>query len=269
MSRFLSSLIDRTLSPTHVLQRRQPGLFEPTANAASARPGQLLEESSEHVATDHSATSSVRDSDSPSLPPRAKGSYSAHDVRTPSNQSGDFASNEAATHAPHSREAASSVHEIRETRVINISRDHIEQPQRTSRHARIEPPTQDQQGPAHRMNNAAETPSFTVARTNRPSEAVSENSAITRTPHEPVRTDAPRATRPVIPRIDTAANTARPAPRTVAPATTPVAPSVHVTIGRLEVRAVAPAATTTARKAPKAPRPTLEDYLRSRNGGSR
>lgn len=47
-------------------------------------------------------------------------------------------------------------------------------------------------------------------------------------------------------------------------------PAIHVTIGRVEVRAVpAPPPAPTRSAAPAAPRLTLEDYLRERNGGGR
>lgn len=48
------------------------------------------------------------------------------------------------------------------------------------------------------------------------------------------------------------------------------APTIRVTIGRVDVRAVA-APAREARRAPEPPRPglTLEDYLRRRGGGSR
>lgn len=47
-------------------------------------------------------------------------------------------------------------------------------------------------------------------------------------------------------------------------------PTIHVSIGRIEVRAVpAPTANNTRPQRPAAPRLSLEDYLRQRNGGRR
>jgi hypothetical protein len=47
------------------------------------------------------------------------------------------------------------------------------------------------------------------------------------------------------------------------------APTIHVTIGRIEVRATpAPASAPPSRPKP-APTMSLDDYLRQRNGGSR
>jgi hypothetical protein len=59
----------------------------------------------------------------------------------------------------------------------------------------------------------------------------------------------------------------RPRPLTIRePA--PVAPTIQVTIGRIEVRATAPTAPTRAVRS-AAPKLSLEDYLRSRGGGSK
>ena len=46
-------------------------------------------------------------------------------------------------------------------------------------------------------------------------------------------------------------------------------PSVHIHIGRIEVRAVTPPPAATPRPASKPPRLTLDDYLHQRNGGKR
>jgi hypothetical protein len=51
--------------------------------------------------------------------------------------------------------------------------------------------------------------------------------------------------------------------------TAPVAPTIQVTIGRIEVRANAPAATSARTTRPAAPKLNLEDYLRSRSGGTK
>lgn len=47
------------------------------------------------------------------------------------------------------------------------------------------------------------------------------------------------------------------------------APVIRVTIGRIDVRAVTQAAPPARRATPPAPKLTLEEYLRSRNGGKR
>lgn len=57
-------------------------------------------------------------------------------------------------------------------------------------------------------------------------------------------------------------------PRPNGPAVSAPAP-VHVTIGRIEVRATAPAADRPIRRAPPQPRLSLEDYLSGRRGGAR
>jgi hypothetical protein len=46
-------------------------------------------------------------------------------------------------------------------------------------------------------------------------------------------------------------------------------PPIHVTIGRIEVRATTPAADRPIRRAPPQPRLSLEDYLSGRRGGAR
>jgi hypothetical protein len=46
-------------------------------------------------------------------------------------------------------------------------------------------------------------------------------------------------------------------------------PAIHVTIGRVEVRAMMPAAQVKPPPERSAPKMSLDDYLRSRNGGQR
>jgi hypothetical protein len=46
----------------------------------------------------------------------------------------------------------------------------------------------------------------------------------------------------------------------------PSVPTIHISIGRIEVRAVSPPTPTRPRSAPVAPRLSLEDYLKSRGG---
>ncbi|WP_193198579.1 hypothetical protein [Nostoc sp. MG11] len=46
----------------------------------------------------------------------------------------------------------------------------------------------------------------------------------------------------------------------------PSVPTIHISIGRIEVRAVSPPAPTRSRSAPAAPRLSLEDYLKSKGG---
>ncbi|WP_141328745.1 hypothetical protein [Myxococcus sp. AB025B] len=61
------------------------------------------------------------------------------------------------------------------------------------------------------------------------------------------------------------------APRAAPPSVTqaPEAPVINVTIGRIEVRAVAPAAPPRSVPARPSASPSLEDYLARRNGGGR
>ena len=74
---------------------------------------------------------------------------------------------------------------------------------------------------------------------------------------------------PLNPRALPSAVTTRRAPKRIAnvgePQRTPDVPEIHVTIGRVEVRAAAPAPGPARRSAP--PGMTIEDYLRKRQGG--
>ncbi|HVO10135.1 MAG TPA: hypothetical protein VMX54_05215 [Vicinamibacteria bacterium] len=110
----------------------------------------------------------------------------------------------------------------------------------------------------------------------RPAPAVSAPKAIALEPRRPAElAAAPRPDHPLAPRAPTAppplhvpgrtAARQAPAPRAPAPEPPPV---VHVTIGRVEVRAEPPAVAPPAR-APRRPAAhlALEDYLRRRNGG--
>ncbi|MBV9786845.1 MAG: hypothetical protein JOZ51_01635 [Chloroflexi bacterium] len=59
-------------------------------------------------------------------------------------------------------------------------------------------------------------------------------------------------------------------PRTIEPSATQAGPQIHVSIGRIEVRAVTPPPAPAARPAPTpTPRMSLDDYLRSQNGDRR
>lgn len=58
------------------------------------------------------------------------------------------------------------------------------------------------------------------------------------------------------------------APPKAAPAS-PTPPAVHVSIGRVEIRAAAPAAPAPRPPAPRAPRLTLDEFLRNPRGGRR
>jgi hypothetical protein len=46
-------------------------------------------------------------------------------------------------------------------------------------------------------------------------------------------------------------------------------PAIHISIGRIEVRAVMPQKTTPKITSPSAAKLSLEDYLKQRNGGTR
>jgi hypothetical protein len=89
------------------------------------------------------------------------------------------------------------------------------------------------------------------------SRPASEESAaltvITELVNEPILTPLPPALPPSGVRVELA-----PAP----------APAIHVTIGRIEVRAVEKAPAGPSRYEPRGPRTSLEDYLRQRRGGT-
>lgn len=91
---------------------------------------------------------------------------------------------------------------------------------------------------------------------------VVEQKSSTPSIHPPPPPQAPRST--VLPRI--AEPRVIPPPRED-PRSAP--PAIHVTIGRVEVRATAPAAPPVPQKSKpsRAPKLSLDDYLRQRNGG--
>jgi hypothetical protein len=98
------------------------------------------------------------------------------------------------------------------------------------------------------------------------------------------------AAEPILPAPPTARVSAQPAPRSVAKTPEPPAllgsplrvplpravaaaseaeppPAIHVTIGRLEIRAIIPTASAPRAQPKRADSPSLEDYLRKRSGG--
>ena len=91
--------------------------------------------------------------------------------------------------------------------------------------------------------------------------------------------DNPREHWPAVERIRPSAGWVEPlaAPSAAAPAPTrrqpavdpPPAPTIRVTIGRVEVRAVLPPPAPARTPAPATPKLSLDEYLRSRNGGRR
>jgi hypothetical protein len=61
----------------------------------------------------------------------------------------------------------------------------------------------------------------------------------------------------------------RPVPTVARPSTATSPPPIHVTIGRVEVRAILPTPQSPRSAPPPAPKLSLDDYLKQRNGGGR
>lgn len=109
------------------------------------------------------------------------------------------------------------------------------------------------------------------ARTNATLVPPPENQAIARIAPERIivtRAEQPAPMSGIQPRIVPAAAVPERKPQTAQPETESQPPTIHVTIGRIEVKAAVPV-TLPKRSAPASSTMSLEEYLRRRQGGSR
>jgi len=126
-------------------------------------------------------------------------------------------------------------------------------PQPSSAQARVEA--------APRPRDRATHPSVLEPRTDASAPETPRDHAHDASP-APAPTQAQAILKPRLPYPEPVAQSAQPS------ASLPTEPTVHVTIGRVEIRAVAAAATPT-RAAPPKPALSLSDYLQRRDGGRR
>ena len=274
---YLAQLVERVLPTEPTLQRRQPTLFEP----AQPWSGASLEE----VVTERAATT-VRPSGRGDVPPASPWRAAPAEASAPLPAQATSLLAHAATDstvrapAPSPGEAPALPGEARGVprepplvdtivRVVTVN----PAPRAETVRNMVQPPVAV---PAGATGRAAAT------RVIEPPPMVRHAPPRTAEPERPRQPAAPRADPPLLPRRDRSAEAApavmpsraamraaaRSAVRPLDPAPAREPPPIEVTIGRVEVRAVA-AAPSNPRSQRAAPRLSLSQYLSDRNGGGR
>ena len=309
MTDLLASLVDRALDRAPVLQRRQPTIFEPAAEAAVSERSQFGNVSS--LAEDETSVE-------PKLPPRAQKSAS---TTNPSQ----FSSQSPPPEEPR-RESAESVSMRRRD---NPKVDPLPEDDRERKRLESARPALISESTANAIGHEARRPSDrlvphaiarredievapqrlieTIVERRIEREIISEHSkdspAMKDEPadarllnghpessgdiggkqaRQPLRVETkPRGnskeektTKPLIPTKPAPRTESAPTVRTVSRVAStrslkePTAPTIHVTIGRIEVRATPLTTGRAPTTRPAGPRLSLEDYLRTRGEGN-
>jgi hypothetical protein len=254
---FLSGLLDRAQGRAPVVERRRPALFEPPRPAS----GDSLVEASLEAAPAYSephATAYARDLTAPPPAPRPPvptgTTLSAPPVQpaplvepVPARQPAIPAHPAPPAHQPRPQESLIT-RTIHETTVAR-------EPAQPAVQVRIAQPPPAPVPPVAPVRATATAP----------------------VPGQPSpRPDSPAPApaiqpRPPAPRVATQNPARPPAPSQIARASIQrpgsPEPTIHVTIGRIEVRAMPPAVPASRSPRPNGPKLTLDSYLRARNGG--
>lgn len=254
MSDYLTNLVARTLDPSSVVQPRLASLFEPLANAdAQGRFSPFALEAEEGDARLAESAAETRAPAAPSsIPARVEGATREHSARYHTQSPTDAVERQVASSAREESPAAT---------VERAAAAHLT----AQTYAEKEAPTPSAASVVKSKDSASNISAGDA------SEAVHERRVLSESEGAPTsraaaRVVEPRLSRaPIVPAAQLPpASTAYDARREDA------APTIRVTIGRVDVRPVAPAPQE-RRRAPETPRPalTLEDYLKRRGGGSR
>ena len=266
MSDFLGRLIDRAMERAPLLERRKPSMFEPSSFSAegiSEEPVFVESQASRSVSTAPPATTTVPETERPearegaSVPLVRHASIASESPHQARNAVAPFITPVAPERAPEriierhemqTREIETVI-ERSETRAIEtreiVREPHIEQ--RTILVER-EPEAPRTAGPPRS--------DLTIAMPKAASTVIAREITPARL------TAAGRPTAAAAPRGPSRERTLPPAP---APAIE--APTVTVTIGRVDIRAGEPARSTPRAAKTLAPQLSLEEYLKSRGGG--
>lgn len=270
MADFLSNLVARAMRQGPRLERRRPSLFEPAMGPPHAPSGEglSLETSEEREAPPPARTRAVRfrrdagedaqqeEMQTPRVPPAPR-SASA-EMEAPPQE------------APRPAAALPTPRVVKEVREVTGQRIVPERTLLTEKRETVRE----------------------IVRTDRETIAVRERVELRPAPMPPPRrsaerlhhdADKPLAPARVVERIVTREN-ARALPPPIAalpprrrerpqaqppmPSAETPAPSVSVSIGRVEIRTAQPSAPPSRASRPSAPKVSLDDYLRGRNGGS-
>jgi hypothetical protein len=254
MSDYLTNLVARTLDPSRVVQPRLASLFEPLPNANAQ--GRFL--------------TFALASEEGDARPRA----SADETRAPAVPSSIPARNEGATREHSAPFHTQSPTDVVERRAVSSPRE--KSPAATGERAAASQLTAQTYAEQEALtSSAASAVSSKDSASNKSAgdalEAGRERRATSESERAPTPRAAPRVVEPRLSRAPTVSEAQPPPASTASDARREdAAPTIRVTIGRVDVRAVAPAPPE-RRRAPESSRPalTLEDYLRRRGGGSR
>jgi hypothetical protein len=300
MTDFFTSLVDRALDLTPVLERRQPTLFEPSAATAAfdqsnvGRPSPLPET---EIVVESGPVSIARNDviKNASFPPQRtspRAEPESQPVETPSSRR--------RRNDDRKRSQIDQAEAQPATTPFTASQEtHVEKPRHEATPAVAAKPQEISVTPMKTIETIVER------RVER--EIVTERSTETPSINE-VHSFAQPQVQPRISNHDTAAEQKHPAkaeviplappkertaikplvekkaitrkdstsmPRALSraesrqPAKQPAMPTIHVTIGRVEVRATPPAAGKSRSPQPVGPKLSLEDYLRSRGEGNK
>jgi hypothetical protein len=295
---FLAGVLDRSLGRVPVVQRRRQSLFEPEPMAARARVVPL-DSRGQREATEEAPdgqTSAALEATAPQ-PPRAP---SHRGARVPARMA---ATQDGEREAAGSEEAGAPIrvresHAEHEThRGVPVSPREIQKPEPVAEAARARAPKRLQEWesenpPLHeRLRRKPEegmtpppdsSPHDSTERRPTANSAREDSTRKSEPPRDlgvgrlvetmtvfpgqatPAQAGPPRLAHHPSPRPAAASRSTRAAlPRETAP----LAPTIHVTIGRIEIRAVAAATRPPRTPQPAAPRLSLEAYLRSRGTG--
>jgi hypothetical protein len=273
MMDFLTALLDRTLDRAPVLERRRPSLFEPSGGIGpspapleefveeveAAAPAQPLRPEIANAAPSSQPVAAVGETP----PPVARAAPSPPTAAPPALERPAPGETSRFREAPPQSAPAVTVKRIetteriieRETEIVRLVKDGapLAGTQQERARPRGAPPIEPR--PVRTKHDIVET------RTGRREPSLKPP-------------DAPALVRPAkaAPPAPVLAAPARPAMRPLQPAPAreqehrSAEPAIHVTIGRVEIRAVPPPPGAAAAK-PATPKLKLEDYLRARSGG--
>jgi len=292
---FLSRLVERATGEPVGLQRRHPALFEPPALASGLTRGEpehspsephLVEAHEERVVSTpaeafHERPSVMRAT--PFLPLRPAGPSASHTVREA--EPGEDTPRDVTSPVRHPRTEAASAEGLRLPPRRTVQPEAIAELPVASRGARKQAVPADALGSVE-PHRSSPRPAEPAQRSEPP--LTPARPALVPPPSQlqpTVGDTGPRAARSEIDRPDQ--SPAQPAtpppfaplPRHEIPRVRPAAavtqqrqpgpPTIHVTIGRVEVRAVPPPPVATRPQRPTGPRLSLDDYLKLRAGGGK
>jgi hypothetical protein len=267
---FLSGLIDRAFDRAPVLQKRKPSLFEPVDLTRGEWSDIAIE-----APPAHAVSPAERSLPEPPRLARSRGDVALPPaVEAPRAERGS--QTEPAKRGPDDRAALRSPSTDpppipRETRTVERVVERLAPERIVERHTHTEEKTiehreihMERSGRAQRLEGPLTKRGRPVPAVPRPAPVLEkQRPAVIATPARPL----PQPQRPATPAAPHRASAVRTTP---APVAASPEPAIHVTIGRIELRAAAPPqAPRPVASRPRPPRLNLGAYLKERGGGNR